>query len=77
MAKGWKIVASMGRLDGGPPVRQYYLVAIADKTTAVAELRDREKLIGAQIIVAGAAGPDSLDWLDVRDGEIFCVFSEE
>ena len=76
MAEGWKIIASMPRLDGRAPLKEYYLVAIADKEKAIAELCDRERLKGAHITVAGAAGPDSLDWLDVRDGEILYVSSE-
>ena len=75
MAQGWKIVASMACLDGGPPVREYYLVAIADREKAIAALRHWEKLMDAHIAVAGEATPDSLDWLDVRDGEILCVSS--
>ena len=73
MVNGWKIVVTMERYNGAPPMKEYYLVAIADKEKAIAEVRDRERLADAHILIAGQAGPDSLDWLDIREGEILCV----
>jgi hypothetical protein len=75
MADGWKIIALSERLDGGPPVKEYYLVAIDDMDLAISELRDREKLFDAKFTVAGAADSASLEWLDVQDGEILCVMT--
>jgi hypothetical protein len=77
MGCGWKIIASTERLKGGPPVKEYYLVAIPDRDMAITELRDREKLFEATFTVAGAADSAALDWLDVQDGEIFCVMAIE
>jgi hypothetical protein len=75
MAEGWKIVSSTARLNGGPPIKEYYLVAIADIDLAITELRDRERLSDAKFIVAGAADSNSLEWLDIQDGEILCVMT--
>jgi hypothetical protein len=77
MGGGWKIIAATERLGGGPPVKEYYLVAIPDIDMAITELRDREKLLDATFTVAGAADSAALDWLDVRDGEILCVMAIE
>jgi len=70
---GWKIVVPIPHRDGLPPVKEHYLVAIADREESIAELGDREKLTDAQITVAGEAGPDWLDWLQVGTGEILFI----
>jgi hypothetical protein len=35
MASGWKIITATKRLGGGPPMKEYFLVAIADRDEAV------------------------------------------
>ena len=75
MMSGWKIVVSIAYPDGRPPVKEYYIVAIADREQAIAELRDRERLTDAHTAIAGHAGPDWLEWLDVRPGEILFISS--
>ena len=63
------------RLGGGPPMKEYFLVAIADRNRAVKALRERRQLLDVQITVAGQATDEYLEWLDVRPGEIFCVMA--
>ena len=55
------------------PMKEYFLVAIADRDEAVKALRERRQLLDVQITVAGQATDEYLEWLDVRPGEIFCV----
>ena len=75
MAGGWKIISATKRLGGGPPLKEYFLVAISDKTEALAALRDRKNLADAELVVSGEATADYLAWLDVRGGEILCVLA--
>jgi hypothetical protein len=75
MAKVWKIVASTERMGGGgPPLQEYFLVAIADRDAALRALRYRRPDVEASnMTVAGEASPDSVEWLALKDGDIFCV----
>jgi len=75
MASGWKIITVTKRLGGGPPMKEYFLVAIEDRDEAVKALRERRQLLDVQITVAGQATDEYLEWLDVRPGEIFCVMA--
>jgi hypothetical protein len=75
MASGWKIIVEIERLGGGPPLKEYYLVAIPNRTDAIKALRERLKAVNPDFKVAGEATPDYLDWLDVRPGEVFCVMA--
>jgi hypothetical protein len=65
MASGWKIITATKRL-GGQPMKEYFLVAIADRDEAVKALRVRRQLLDVQITVAGQATDES---------EIFCVMA--
>jgi hypothetical protein len=56
-------------------MKEYFLVAIADRDEAVKALRVRRQLLDVQITVAGQATDEYLEWLDVRPGEIFCVMA--
>ena len=56
-------------------MKEYFLVAIADRDEAVKALRERRQLLDVQITVAGQATDEYLEWLDVRPGEIFCVMA--
>src|SRR5262249_31561270 len=75
MASGREIITATKRLGGGPPMKEYFLVAIADRDEAVKALRERRQLLDVQITVAGQATDEYLEWLDVRPGEIFCVMA--
>lgn len=75
MAKGWKVIAATKRKGGGPLMKEYFLVAIANRDEAVRALRERKKLLDAELTVDGEATADFLDWLDVRGGEILSVIA--
>jgi hypothetical protein len=73
MAKVWKITAYEEQLVGGPPRKQYYLVAMSDQSAALSALRKRPGLRDVDLTVVGEASPNDVEWLDLKDGEIFCV----
>ena len=75
MAIVWKIITSTARMGGGgPPLKEYFLVAIADRDAALRALRYRRPDVEASTMtVVGEASPDYVEWLDVKDGDIFCV----
>jgi hypothetical protein len=78
MAKVWKITAHEERMEGphiggSLPRKQYFLVAMSDQFAAMSALRKRPTLRDADLTVVGEASPDDVEWLDVTDGEIFCV----
>jgi hypothetical protein len=73
MAKGWKIISTTERLGGGPPMKEYFLVAIEDRHGAIEALRIRKNLLNATIVVDGEARPELFDWLDVQPGQILSV----
>jgi hypothetical protein len=76
MAKGWKIVTSTERLGGGPPLKEYFLVAVPDRYLAIATLRKRRTdLLNVPCDVVGEADEKLLDWLDVQANEVFCVLA--
>ena len=74
MTKVWKITAhEVEHMGGGPPLKEYFLVAMSDQFAAMSALRKRPTLRDADLTVVGEASPDDVEWLDVKDGEIFCV----
>ena len=74
MAKVWKITAhEVEQMGGGPPLKEYFLVAMSDQFAAMSALRKRPTLRDAELTVVGEASPDDVEWLDLKDGEIFCV----
>src|SRR6516165_5113548 len=74
MAKVWKITAhEVEHMGGGPPLKEYYLVAMSDQFAAMSTLRKRPTLRDADLTVVGEASPDDVEWLEIKDGEIFCV----
>jgi hypothetical protein len=73
MAKVWKITAHEEHMGGGPPQKQYFLVAMSDQSAALSTLRKRPGLRDVELTVVGEASPNDVEWLDVKDGEIFCV----
>jgi hypothetical protein len=77
MAKTWKILSYTKRMGGGgPPLKEYFLVAIADKQAALFALRTRRPdLEESDFTFVGEAGSDDVQWLDVKDDQIRCVMS--
>jgi hypothetical protein len=73
MAKVWKITAHEEHLRGGTPQKQYFLVAMSDQFAALSALRKRPTLRDADLTVVGEASPNDVKWLDIKEGEIFCV----
>jgi hypothetical protein len=60
-------------MKGGAPQKLYFLVAISDQFDAMSALRKRPTLHNADLTVVGEASPNDVEWLDVKDGEIFSV----
>jgi hypothetical protein len=75
MAKVWKVTSETQRMGGGgTPLKEYFLVAIADPDAALAVLRYRRPDIEASaLVIVGEATPDHVKWLGLKDGDIFCV----
>jgi hypothetical protein len=78
MPSAWKIIAyRRPREIGEPSVREFYLVALPEKEAAVAVLRMREGYNDAELEVTGEAPAESIDWLDIKPGQIFSVWPIE
>jgi hypothetical protein len=75
MVKIWKINSFTERMGGGgPPLKEYFLVAITDQAAALAALRKRRPdLEASDFTIVGEAGPNDVEWLDVKDDQILCV----
>jgi hypothetical protein len=77
MTKVWKIISSTPRMGGGgPPLKQYFLVATSNQSAALKALRYRRPDVGAsQLTVAGETNTDNLEWqwLDLREGQILVL----
>jgi hypothetical protein len=73
MAEAWKILAKIGPADGKPRRQEYFLVAISDKSAAVATLcSHRPDLLNADVAVVGETGA-SFGWLDMKDGQVLSI----
>ena len=73
MPSAWKIVVNKRPKEiGGPPAREFYLVALPEKEAAVAVLRMREGYNDAELEVIGEAPAESIDWLDIKPGQVLC-----
>ena len=76
MPAAWKIVAyKRPKAIGEPSAREFYLVALPEKEAAIAVLRMREGFNDAELEVIGEASAESVDWLDIKPGQIFCVWA--
>jgi hypothetical protein len=75
MDKIWKIISSTERMGGGgPPLKEYFLVAISDQENALKTLKyKRPDIELSKLTVVGEANPDYVEWLDVKDGDIVCL----
>jgi cytolysin (calcineurin-like family phosphatase) len=74
MTKVWKITSSTPRMGGGgPPLKEYFLVAISDQSAALKALRYRRPDVEAsKLTVVGEINTDNLEWqwLDLQEGQI-------
>jgi hypothetical protein len=76
MPAAWKIIAYKRPKEiGGPSAREFYLVALPERDAAIAVLRMREGFNDAELVVTGEAPAESVDWLDIKPGEIFCLWA--
>jgi hypothetical protein len=76
MPAAWKIIAhKRPKMIGEPSLREFYLVALPEKDAAVAVLRMREGYGDAELEVTGQAPAESVDWLDIKPGQIFCLWA--
>jgi hypothetical protein len=77
MAKVWKVISRTERMGGGGlPLKEYFLVAISDQTTALRALRYRRPDVErSELTIVGEASADYVGWLDVKDGDILCVLA--
>ena len=77
MTKVWKIISSTPRMGGGgPPLKQYFLVATSKLSAALKVLRDRRPDVEAsKLTVAGETNTDNLEWqwLDLQEGQILVL----
>jgi hypothetical protein len=77
MTKVWKITSSTPRMGGGgPPLKEYFLVAISDQSAALKALRYRRPDVEAsKLTVVGETNTDNLEWqwLDLQEGQILCL----
>jgi hypothetical protein len=72
MPSAWKIIVRKRPKEiGGASAREFYLVALPEKEAAVAVLRMREGYSDAELEVTGEAAAESIDWLDIKPGQIF------
>jgi hypothetical protein len=73
--KIWKITASTNRMGGGgPPLKQYFLVAIETEADALVALRHRRPDVEeSELTVVGEAAADDLEWLDISDHQILSL----
>jgi hypothetical protein len=63
------IVITITHRDAGPPLKQHFLVAIADQAQAVEALRIRRKLPEADMMVVGEATTKFLERAGATDIE--------
>jgi hypothetical protein len=78
MPSAWKIVVHKRPKEiGGPSAREFYLVALPEKEAAVTVLRMREGYNDAELEVTGEAPTEFIDWLDIKPGQIFCLWAIE
>jgi hypothetical protein len=78
MPTAWKItVRKRPKIIGEPAGREFYLVALPDKDAAIAVLRMREGFDDAELEVTGQAPAESLEWLNIKPGQVFCVWAIE
>ena len=77
MEKIGKIISSTERLGGGgPPLKEYFLVAINDQKNALRTLRHkRPDIERSELTIVGEADANYVEWFDVKAGDIFCLLA--
>jgi hypothetical protein len=76
MPSAWKIIAyRRPREIEEPSVREFYFVALPQKEAAIAVLRMRHGFDDAELEVAGEAPAETLEWLDIKPGQILRVLA--
>jgi hypothetical protein len=75
MSKIWKIISSTERMGGGgPPLKEYFLVAINDHANALRTLKyKRPDIERSKLTVVGEAEVNSVEWFGLQDGDISCL----
>jgi hypothetical protein len=75
MGKIWKIISSTERMGGGgPPLKEFFIVAINDQENALRTLKHkRPDIERSELTVVGEATADYVEWFGVKDGDIFCL----
>jgi hypothetical protein len=73
--KVWKVISSTKRMGGdGPPLEEFFLVAISDKSDALAALRMRRPdLERSAFNVVGEASANYVEWLNLKNNDIVCL----
>jgi hypothetical protein len=77
MGKIWKVIASTERMGGGgPPLKEYFVVAINDQANALRTLKyKRPDIERSKLTVVGEADASSVEWFGLQDGDIFCLLA--
>jgi hypothetical protein len=77
MDKIWKIISSTERLGGGgPPLKEFFLVAIRDQKNALMTLKHkRPDIERSELTVVGEADANYVEWFGVKNGDIFCLLA--
>ena len=77
MNKIWKIISSTERMGGGgPPLKEFFLVAINDQENALRTLKHkRPDIERSELTVVGEVNPNYVEWFGVKDGDIFCLLA--
>ena len=71
MDKVWRIVAVTRPSGEEPSRKEYFLVALSDQVSALENIRIRRPdLKNAQIAIVGEADPESIEWLELRRGQV-------
>ena len=72
MPVAWKIIAYKRPKEiGDLSTREFFLVALPESEAAIAVLRMREGYNDAELEVTGQASAESVDWLDIKPGQVF------
>ncbi len=73
--KIWKVISSTERMGGGgPPLREFFLVAISDQANALRTPRyKRPDIERSALSIVGEADSNYVEWLGVKDGDIVCL----
>jgi hypothetical protein len=71
MAKGWNIVTRRPDPNGGPGLQGHFLVAVPEKSTAIALVQS--KFPTAEVSADSEASAEALETYAVLPGEVFVL----